>query len=257
MTTQSERDDSVEDLSIEEPESAPQAAPVETSDIPEKYKGKSTTELVAMLAEQERFSGKQSQEVGELRRSVDSLIQAQLKPQAESVVTPTDEVIDFFDDPDRAIEQRISNHPQVKRAAESAQKYERMTSTTQLKAKHPDMEAIVSDEKFLQWVQASPIRTSLLQNAHHNYDFASADELFTNWKERQQIVTDTVAMEKKERAKTVQAASTGNTHASSASAPVKRYRRGDIIDLMNRDPDRYMRMADEFLEAYRTGRVVN
>ena len=47
-------------------------------DIPDKYKGKSTAEIVRMHQEAEKLLGRQSSEVGELRSVVDSYIQTQL-----------------------------------------------------------------------------------------------------------------------------------------------------------------------------------
>ena len=55
--------------------------PVQEPDIPEKYQGKSVEELVQMHQELEKFSGKQSTEVGELRKLVDDHIQTQLTNQ--------------------------------------------------------------------------------------------------------------------------------------------------------------------------------
>ncbi len=237
---------------VAEPEPA-----VEESNIPEKYRGKSTEDLVAMLSEQERFAGKQSQEVGDLRRSVDTLIQAQLTTQQAPVSPPVEEEINFFDDPERAMDAKIANHPEVKAARESAAQFQRMTSTNQLRAKHPDMDSIVADDSFIDWCKESPIRTSLLQNAHHNYHYESADELFTTWKERKSMVQQQVAVEKKERSNSVKAASTGAAPSNAAPTPVKKYRRGDIINLMNTDPERYARMSGEIMAAYAEGRVIN
>lgn len=228
----------------------------EAEELPTKYAGKSQRELVAMLDEQERFAGKQSNEVGELRRSVDALIQAQLAP-AQVQEPVEEEEIDFFADPDKAIERKIANHPDVKRAQESAANYQRLTSTNQLRAKHPDMDSIVSDDAFIEWCKASPIRTQMLQNAHNNYHYESADELFSNWKERTALAQQSVAVEKAERKQSVKAASTGSKPNVASTAPVKKYRRGDIINLMNTDPDRYMRMSDEIMKAYAEGRVIN
>jgi DNA polymerase II large subunit len=47
-------------------------------DIPEKYKGKSTAEIVRMHQEAEKLLGRQSSEVGELRGVVDQYIKTQL-----------------------------------------------------------------------------------------------------------------------------------------------------------------------------------
>ena len=66
--------DNINDLQKE----APQETTPPEDDIPDKYKGKSTAEIVRMHQEAEKLLGKQSGEVGELRSVVDSYIQTQL-----------------------------------------------------------------------------------------------------------------------------------------------------------------------------------
>jgi hypothetical protein len=66
--------DNINDLQKE----APQEPTPAEDDVPEKYKGKSTAEIVRMHQEAEKLLGKQSGEVGELRSVVDSYIQTQL-----------------------------------------------------------------------------------------------------------------------------------------------------------------------------------
>jgi len=51
---------------------------VQEPEIPDKYKGKSAEELVQMHQEAEKLLGRQSSEVGELRKVVDTYIQTQL-----------------------------------------------------------------------------------------------------------------------------------------------------------------------------------
>ena len=52
--------------------------PVETQEsLPDKYQGKSTAEIVQMHQEAEKLLGRQSSEVGELRKVVDTYIQGQ------------------------------------------------------------------------------------------------------------------------------------------------------------------------------------
>jgi hypothetical protein len=60
--------------SVETPEEEQPQEP----EVPEKYRGKSVEDLVQMHQELEKFSGKQSTEVGELRKVVDNYIQTQL-----------------------------------------------------------------------------------------------------------------------------------------------------------------------------------
>ena len=54
----------------QEPEEETPAEPVD--DIPDKYKNKSTAEIVRMHQEAEKLLGRQSSEVGELRSVVDT-----------------------------------------------------------------------------------------------------------------------------------------------------------------------------------------
>ena len=84
-------------------------------DIPDKYKGKSTADIVRMHQEAEKLLGKQSGEVGELRSVVDNYIQTQLDTTTQATQEPEEE-IDFFSDPDKAVERAIKNHPSIKQA---------------------------------------------------------------------------------------------------------------------------------------------
>ena len=245
------QEDEVESQVTEEPkvEETPQE-----DEIPEKYKGKSTAEIVRMHQEAEKLLGKQSGEVGELRSVVDSYIQTQLDnttPTQETV----DEDIDFFSDPDKAVERAIANHPSIKKAEETTLNNQRTNAMSQLQSRHPDMEQIVQDSKFVEWIKASKIRTQLFAQADRQYDYEAADELFTNWKERQGAVAQTVAAEKDTRKAAVKAASTGSTKGNGEQRAKKVYRRSDIIKLMKTDPDRYMALSDEITLAYAEKRV--
>ena len=224
------------------------------TDIPDKFAGKTQAELATMLVEAERFRGKQANEVGDLRRSVDALLQAQLaKEQPQAVVE--EEEIDFFADPDRAIAQKIENHPDIVNAKAQTKRNAQQASKAELLQSHPDMEAIVADPAFGEWVEASPIRKRLLKDAHYGYDFDSANELFNTWKERADIAAKTVKVDKQERSQTIKAASTGQGNAAAAKVSKKMYRRTDIVRLMNTDPERYQSMAEEIFAAYAEGRV--
>ena len=236
----------------EEPE---QETPQE-EDIPDKYKGKSTADIVRMHQEAEKLLGKQSGEVGELRSVVDNYIQTQLHTTTKATQEP-EEVIDFFSDPDKAGERAIKNHPSIKQAEAVSQQYKHNAAQSQLQQRHPDMQAILTDSKFAEWIKGSKIRTQLFVQADQQYDAEAADELFTNWKERQGVVSQTVANEKDSRKTAVKNASAGNARGSGEAASRKVYRRSDIIKLMQDDPDRYLSLSDEIMQAYQEGRVRN
>ena len=226
------------------------------SEVPEKYQGKSTAEIVRMHQEAEKLLGKQSSEVGELRKVVDDYIQTQLSAQ-ETQATQPDEEIDFFSDPDKAVARAIENHPKIKEAEQISNQYRQSTAMNQLQNKHPDMQDILQDEKFANWIKDSKIRQQLFVQADKQYDYDAADELFSLWKERQQVVKQTVVNEKKERKRAVKSASTGNARGSGEQRAKKVYRRADIIKLMRTDPDRYQALSNEIMQAYSEGRVRN
>ena len=243
--------DNINDL---QPEASQEPTPTE-DDVPEKYKGKSTAEIVRMHQEAEKLLGKQSGEVGELRSVVDSYIQTQL----DSTPPPTQETeaedIDFFSDPDKAVERAIANHPSIKKAEEANLNNQRQTAQSKLQSRHPDMNEIVQDGKFVDWIKSSKIRTQLFAQADRQYDYEAADELFTNWKDRQGVVAQAASTEKDTRKAAVKAASTGTARGTGEQRAKKIYRRSDIIKLMKTDPDRYMSLSDEITQAYAEGRV--
>ena len=222
-------------------------------EIPDKYQGKSAQELVQMHQEAEKLLGRQSSEVGELRKVVDNYIQAQLttEPQQQEQV----EEVDFFTDPEKAVAQAIQNHPKIKEAESVSQQYRMQTALSALKTNHPDMESILQDTKFAEWIQGSKVRTKLFVAADKEYDYEAADELFNLWKERQQMIGQAASAEKQSRKQAVRTASTGNASGSSESSPKKIYRRADIIKLMKEDPHRYAALQDEIMRAYAEKRV--
>ena len=222
-------------------------------ELPDKYQNKSVSELAQMHQEAEKLLGRQSSEVGELRKVVDSYIQTQLTP--EQAPQQQDEEIDFFTDPNEAVNRAIQNHPKIKEAEAVTNQYRQSNAMAQLKSKHPEMEAILQDTKFAEWIQASPTRTRLFVEADQQYNTDAADELFSNWKERQNIVQQTAEVEQQARKQTAKAASTGNPRGSGEKAAKKIYRRADIINLMQKDPDRYAQLAPEILQAYAEKRV--
>ena len=238
-------------------EATPEAEPVQEDnedDIPDKYKGKSVKEIVRMHQEAERAIGKQGSEVGELRRIVDDFVKAQTVTQKQQA-PDVEEEVDFFTDPDKAIARAIEKHPKVRQAEELTVNMKRAEALANLKSNHPDYTDVINDPAFGEWVAKSKVRQELFSRADRNYDFDSADELLTTWKERKQVVTQTQEIEKVERKQAIKSASTGATKGSGETASKKVYRRADIINLMRTNPDRYEQLAPEIMQAYAEGRV--
>jgi len=225
---------------------APEAAP----ELPEKYQGKSISDIVEMHQQAEKLLGRQSSEVGELRKVVDEFVMSQSKQED----TAPAETVDFFEDPEKAIQNAIDTHPAVREARESSLNMKRSAAQAELQRKHPDMADILGDSAFIDWVKDSSFRTRLLQEADRNFDFEAADEIFSLWKDRKSLVTQTAAVEKKARSSAAKAASTGGASGSGEKSR-KVFRRADIIKLMRDDPNRYHALSDEIMQAYAEGRV--
>jgi hypothetical protein len=250
--------ETTDELDIENTVETPQEEeqPQPEPELPEKYRGKSVEDLVQMHQELERFTGKQSTEVGDLRKVVDDYIssQAQLSQPAPEV-QQQDEEVDFFVDPQTAVARAIDNHPKIKEAQEYTEQAKKQAALAQLQHQHPDMESVLQDPKFAEWIQGSKIRTQLFIRADQEYDYDAASELFSNWKERTQVVKQTAEVEKASRKNAIKSASTGNARGTGEETRKKVYRRADIIKLMQSDPDRYMALQSEIMAAYADGRV--
>ena len=245
----------------EAPAEATAEAPVEAEveapsdeDLPDKYKGKSASDIARMHQELEKRLGQQSSEVGELRRHFDEYVQSNV--QAQQSAPEVVEEVDFFADPNAAMAKAIENHPTLKQAQQVAAEMAKSQALAKLKASHPDMSDVLQDEGFRDWVSGSPIRRELYQKADAQYDFAAADELITLYKERQGVVKQTAKVEKQHQKNEVKRASTGTARSNPEGATSKKiYRRRDIIELMNSDPKRYEALLPEIMKAYEEKRV--
>jgi hypothetical protein len=231
--------------------------PVE--DLPEKYRGKSAIEIAKMHQEAEKLIGRQANEVHEVRSLADQLLKQQLDSRAKEA-KPIEESLeeDFFADPASAVNRQVEKHPAVIEARQAALEMKKMKTAQQLSTKHPDFATIASDSGFQDWVKSSAIRLNLFAKADAEYDFESADELLSTYKELRQIkqqnqVQQTAAVESKAQEQAMKAATVDVGGAGESSRKV--YRRADLIKLRMTDPDRYMQLSDEIMDAYATGRV--
>ena len=253
LATLEEENTTEQEPEEETPTEVEAEAEQEEEDIPEKYKGKSAKDIIRMHQEAEKLLGRQSSEVGELRKLVDNFIQTQTL-QADKPSEPEEE-IDFFDNPQGAVEQLLNNHPKFKQTEEISRQLKQQQTMAQLQTNHPDFKDIVADEEFASWVMNSKVRQKLYAQADSEFDYDAADELLSTWKERKSIVQQTKEHEEAARKQQAKAASTGTAKGSGETPRKKIYRRTDIIKLMQTDPQRYLDLADEITLAYSEGRV--
>ena len=210
-----------------------------------------------MHQEAEKLIGRQAQEVHEVRSLADQLLKQQLSKQnVQNPPQPNDELSEdeFFANPRSAVAKTVEQHPAVLEAKQAALELKKMKTSQLLQNKHPDFVNVVADSGFQDWIKASPLRTQMFQKADVEYDFNSADELLSTYKELKAARTAVVQSSTKQASDAALKAASVSTGGTGESSK-KMFRRQDLIKLSMTDPDRYMAMQPEIMQAYAEGRV--
>ncbi len=244
--------DSLDDMIPEEKEQVATQEPID--DTPEKYRGKSAKDIIAMHQEAEKLIGKQGSEVGELRKVVDDFIKTQTSKDLKTQETESSDE-DFFIEPKNAIDRAINNHPAVKEAQRASAQMKKQEVLSKLTSEFPNLAETIQNPNFIEWIKGSKVRTELMVRAESQFDYDSAKELFETWNEKQTMSKKATETSKVDRDLQLKAADIGNTSAQE-SVSKKKYRRSDIIKLMQTDPDRYDALSNDIMAAYREGRVI-
>jgi len=254
MTEENEREEEFTDINAEETSEETTSESTEI-EIPEKYAGKSTADLVQILVEKEKFQGKQSQEVGDLRKIVDNYIQQQSAQLEDAPQEEEFDETDFFSNPKDAVSRMVQNHPTVKQAQKVSEDYTRQASMQQLQQAHPDMMEIIQNPEFARWVEADEVRTELFVKADQQFDVKAANNLFNTWKDRKGYVAQTKEIEDIARQQATKKAAVGGGRSSTESKGKPIYKRSDVVNMMVERPDEYKRKLPDIRQAYAEGRV--
>jgi len=221
-------------------------------ELPEKYREKSLDEIVRMHQEAEKLIGKQAQEVGEVRKLADELIKQNLGSRQQT--RQEEPEVDFFENPQKAVQRTVDNHPDILAARQVTQEMRRAQIQQRLAQEHPDFGDIAKDQDFANWVKSSPVRIRIFEQADSGYDFDSANELLSTYKQlrsvKQKQTSDDGEVTRKQNLKAV-----GVDVGGSGESSKKVYRRADLIRLKMQDPNRYDALSDEIMQAYQEGRV--
>lgn len=234
-------------------------------DIPEKYRGKSLQEVIAMHAEAEKRVGQFRDEIGQWRSLTDSLAQAATARTKESPTDkPTDTLPsedDFFKSPIEAtrklieavINDRVSNLEQGVSQVAGNVEFEKF------KNEFPDFDAKVRSDEFRAWASRSQFRMNDALAAAKG-DMTAARRLMTDWNEIEALSgasrQETGATQQTNSGvEAARAASTDTGGRRSAPAGKPTYTRAEIVDMIVRDPNKYESLQAEIQAAIREGRV--
>ena len=228
------------------------------SEIPAKYAGKSMAEVIKMQQEAESLMSRQADELGQQRKLMQSLIDAQNK--ATETIPPEEPVAqedNFFDDPVNAVNKAIENHPDVIKAREERMGNMQQHNLDSLDKAYPDWQKTVQDSSFQKFIGDSATRTEMFRKADNEYRSDLAIELF-DWFTQTQMsgaTQEAVAKEKSNIEKAMKQTSSESRSSGDSVGGKKIYRRADLINLQVTDPNRYASLAEEIQEAYAEGRV--
>lgn len=238
------------------------------SGIPDRFKGKSAEEVARSYSELESLYGKQSQQYGDLRKTVDKLLEMQnkpsepAKPAAEKKPVTVDEIYDNADEAVRRVvrEESQSRIEELERKLQEAEQRSRINEAKAVfEAKHPDYQGTVKDPAFLEWIKSSPFRVRMAQAADGG-DFEAADELFSTYAELNKADSKQRASSKRDEVRKAGLVSSGG----SSPASVEKYDRLKLETLRiqarrgSREAESYLRAhGADILKAYEEGRIIN
>ena len=252
MSIVNEPDEMQDELQVVESKKLADTLEPMSAEIPDKYRGKELSDIIKMHQEAEKLIGKQAQEVGEVRKLADELIKQNLAGKEQPQEAEPE--IDFFENPQAAVRKTVDNHPDVLAARQAGQEFKKMQIQQKLAAEHPDFGQIAQDADFVNWVKSSPIRIGLYAKADGEFDYDSANELLSTYKQLRGVkAKQTNDAGETQRKSNLKAASVDVGGSGESGKRV--YRRADLIRLKMQDPARYDALNDEILAAYSEGRV--
>lgn len=224
------------------------------SKIPERFQGKSMEDLVNMYSNLEKDHSRLGNEVGQSRKLVDTLLQAELNRTAVKEV-PKEEPTDWNYEPEKAVRNLLNN--EVAPLKQELNSIKRGDALKEFERKHGNLVEISKSmgQDFYDWVNKSKIRSSLASKGLYGKDLNSidlevADELLSDWKDIQTIQKpDTDKREKDLKAAAMEKG------ASSGGSRAKMWSRTDIVNMRLNDPEKFEANRKEIDAAYREGRV--
>lgn len=236
----------VEPDSLDEQETEVEVEVEEESKIPDKYRGKSVEEIIAMHENAEKELSRQGNELGQLRKLSDKLLEINTHKEDS---TPEKVELDWEYDTKEAVETTVNS--KVKSVDDKVSKLEQKLLLDDFKRRHPSFEQDSQDSAFLDWVGGSKYRTNLYNKNVNGLDLDAADELMLGWEEHKaNLVPDETETKRKKQLKDASL-----EKGSSGGGSKKVFRRAELINMKIYEPHKYDAMLPEIELAYKEGRV--
>lgn len=234
--------------------------------VPERFAGKSAAEIAASYEELEKLNSRQANDLGAMRKTVDQLIQVQASaasPAPVQTAAPVS-VDDIYENPDEVIRrvarEESSSELTTLRSEIDNLKMERKLAT--LDNKFPEWKIKAQSPEFLTWIQESPYRTRIAQDADSG-DFDAAEEILGMYYDS---TTKAAAPEPKVPQVDQAALRDAMLESSSPAQPemVDTYSRSELLEVRldakngNLKAQRFLAShAEAIANAYAEGRIVD
>jgi hypothetical protein len=237
-------------------------------ELPEKYRGKSLKDIIAMHQNAESELGRKNNEVGVIRKLADELIGVRATERQANQPAPrkpltTDELLD---DPENKILEVVREATERSVRAQE-ERVDRMEASLQVQAferKYPGFQDTMQSQDFGSWLQGGSDYRKRLALRAADGDFGAADELFGLYNEQ---TSSRAAQGNQPPARqesgtaAARAASTVRSGGSNANGVVpgsdgkKTFSRSELLDMRINRPEEFDMRQDEILAAYREKRV--
>jgi hypothetical protein len=253
------------DNELEQAQTASEERKEEGSTLPERFRGKAPEEIATSYVELEKAYSRQGQDIGRLRKTVDEMLELQLRSPGSGQEKPTTkpvEASDLFDNPDATVrgvakeevDARVKNLEAELMQERFARAKADFTKT------FPTWEDDVKDPAFINWIQEKNHRVRLAQEADHG-NFDAAETLFGTYYDQREAKKAKVS--KAERKALVQEVT---LESAGAGAPdfEQTFSRSDLMEKRiaakrgNRAADTWLRNnAEAIAIAYEERRIVD
>jgi len=247
--------------------------------IPEKYRGKTAEEIIAMHSNAESELGRMRNELGHMRSLVADLSQIKRQEDLGKVENDDDDFKvtsdSLLDDPETSISKIVQRalKKELEPIRQKVESTEAETAESQFIQKYGDITETANDPKFQKWVTDSEVRLRDAVAARDG-DLAAAERLLDNWNDRQDLLkslaekesddTDTGGEKSsdgdkprgREGARRAATGGEGSADASRGGKPL--WYKHDVMKVLENDPDKYYSESyqRQMIAAIREGRYV-
>lgn len=234
-----------------------------TTQIPERFKGKSAEEIYQSYANLERLQGRTAHDLNQARQMTDQLLQlkrendlrangaTQQQAQAKAISAS-----DLLENPNQALDKYFETKESgvVTELRQRLAAQEAAMEQTTFVSRHPDWQERTNDPTFVEWARQTPWRANLAAEAARN-NLKAADALLSEYKAYEPLLQKSNQSTNLDAARKVglERASTTGDETRTVGPVISR---AHMMALRISDPDKYESPAvqNALLKAISEGR---